>query len=206
MLEIDVTLAAGRRGSAEDDLRSLLRWLREDENLAGRADGRVRDGTPPQPGRMGTAFDILQLVIGSGLSAAALVVSVLQWRDARHREPAITLRRGGMTVEIPSASEVNAAVLTRAVELLAAVPVDAVPAEASAEAAPAEGPLAGEPVMVPAAAAPPPPAPPLPLVPLARTPPPSVPPLPSAPLPVPPAAAHAPAPLTEEPEGDGTPS
>ncbi|WP_328461545.1 effector-associated constant component EACC1 [Streptomyces sp. NBC_00448] len=221
MVEIDVRTAGDPGDSAEDDLRSLLRWVRADENLAGRADGRVRDGTPPQPGRMGGAFDILQLSIGSGLSAGALLVSLLQWRDARHRPPAITLRRGRMTVEIPATPEVDAATLARAVELLTAERPDGaeargpVPADqmAIAAAAPPPPPMPSTPPRIPAPPAPsPPPSPPPPPFPS----PPSAAPVPApAPAPASSLAAHTPAPrpdeniparLTEEPEGDGTPS
>ncbi len=47
---------------------------------------------------MGTGLDILQLAIGSGLSAASLVFSVLQWQTSRRRAPAVTLRRGDVEV------------------------------------------------------------------------------------------------------------
>ncbi|MBM9509296.1 effector-associated constant component EACC1 [Actinacidiphila acididurans] len=200
MVEIEVGLAAAVPEDTEDDLRSLLRWLRADESLAGRADGQVRDGAPPRPGQMGTAFDILQLTLGSGLSAASLVVSVLQWRDAHRRPPALVLRRGEATVEVPATGEVDAAALVQAVVLLAEEP----------------------PVMMPAAAAPP--------VPVAAPAPAAAPPVPAAapaPAAPPPAPVAAPArvadavpagdavptgaeqsthPLTGEPAGDGTPS
>lgn len=80
---------------AEDDLRSLRSWLHEDETLDVR--GRV-GGPPPPSGAMGTGFDLLQLALGSGLSTAALVVSVLQWQDSRRHAPAVTLRRGEVEV------------------------------------------------------------------------------------------------------------
>jgi hypothetical protein len=79
----------------EDDLRSLLLWLREDA-----ADLPVRPAgaAPPPPGGMGTGFDILQFAVSGGLSAASLVVSVLQWQAARRRAPAVTLRRGDVEI------------------------------------------------------------------------------------------------------------
>ncbi|OIJ89389.1 effector-associated constant component EACC1 [Streptomyces monashensis] len=80
---------------AEDDLRSLLRWLHEDETLDVR--GRI-GGAPPTSGAMGTGFDLLQLAVGSGLSTASLIVSVLQWQSSRHHAPAVTLRRGEVEV------------------------------------------------------------------------------------------------------------
>ncbi|UWE10951.1 effector-associated constant component EACC1 [Actinacidiphila bryophytorum] len=129
--EVEVVLTPAEPGAAEDDLRSLLRWLRADETLAGLSAGRIRDGGPPQPGAMGLAFDVLQLTIGSGLSAGALAVSVAQWRDARRRPPGITLRRGRTTVEIPATGPVDVAALTRALQVLGAQPAE-VPLPAAA--------------------------------------------------------------------------
>ncbi|MBN6543455.1 effector-associated constant component EACC1 [Actinacidiphila bryophytorum] len=172
--------------TAADDLRSLLRWLRADETLTGLSAGRIRDGEPPQPGAMGLAFDVLQLTIGSGLSAGALAVSVAQWRDARRRPPGITLRRGRTTVEIPATGPVDVAALARALQVLGAQPADVpLPAAAPAAAAPAAAPVRA------AAAVPPMPArPPLP----AQEP---------APVPEPARAANV---RTGEAAGDGTPS
>ncbi|PAM99614.1 hypothetical protein CJI59_21940 [Streptomyces sp. Alain-F2R5] len=81
---------------AEDHLRSLLSWLREDGTPTLRA--RAAGSAPAAPGSMGTGLDILQLAIGSGLSAASLVFSVLQWQASRRRAPAVTLRRGDVEV------------------------------------------------------------------------------------------------------------
>ncbi|WP_369177075.1 effector-associated constant component EACC1 [Streptomyces mutabilis] len=81
---------------AEDHLRSLLSWLREDGTPTLRA--RAAGSAPAAPGSMGAGLDILQLAIGSGLSAASLVFSVLQWQASRRRAPAVTLRRGDVEV------------------------------------------------------------------------------------------------------------
>ncbi|MEV6614114.1 hypothetical protein AB0N31_09585 [Streptomyces sp. NPDC051051] len=53
---------------------------------------------PPPPGGMGTGFDVLQFAVSGGLSAASLVVSVLQWQASLRRAPAVTLRRGDVEV------------------------------------------------------------------------------------------------------------
>lgn len=79
----------------EDELRSLLRWLHEDEDLE--VHGRVGGGLLP-PGAMGAGFDLLQLAVGGGLSTASLVFSVLQWQTSRRHAPTVTLRRGEVEV------------------------------------------------------------------------------------------------------------
>ena len=82
----------------EDDLRSLLRWLRADESAG------VRAGLAPAPASpadaMGTGFDMLQFAVSGGLSAASLVVSVLQWQTSLRRAPAVTLRRGDVEIQL----------------------------------------------------------------------------------------------------------
>jgi hypothetical protein len=106
---------------AEDDLRSLLHWLREDETLD--IPGQVGDSAPPTPGSMGgTAFDVLTFAVGSGLSAASLVLSVLQWQLSRRRAPAVTLRRGGIEVVLTAAAARDDATVRRIVEILDAAP------------------------------------------------------------------------------------
>ncbi|ASQ93024.1 hypothetical protein [Streptomyces sp. 11-1-2] len=120
MAEIDVRVAAGDGPNAvecEDELRSLLRWLGEDESL-GRLRGQVAGDGPPAPGTMGTGFDVLQLTIGSGLSSAALIVSILQWRDARRTRPVLTLRRGAVEVDIPVDMAADPETVRGIVELL----------------------------------------------------------------------------------------
>ncbi|MFB6958801.1 hypothetical protein ACFCYB_17645 [Streptomyces sp. NPDC056309] len=100
---------------AEDELRSLLRWFHEDETLEVR--GRV-GGAPPASGAMGTGFDLLQLAVGSGLSTASLVVSVLQWQTSRHRAPTVTLRRGEVEVVLTPQAARDEETLRSLVDLL----------------------------------------------------------------------------------------
>jgi Effector Associated Constant Component 1 len=188
---IDVTLRSGgalpgRGGSQdrEDDLRSLLRWVRADETLERRVDGRIGEAASASvfvsevdfaaevdlssaSERMGLAFDVLQLTLGSGISLGALAVSVMQWREARGRGrgPVVVLRRGDIEVEVPASGDVDAAVLAAVLAPLLDAPIPPVPVPAAAPPAPASD---AEPAAVPPAPAPllvpdaPPPAAPLP--------------------------------------------
>ncbi|MFD7134819.1 hypothetical protein [Streptomyces sp. NPDC059894] len=100
----------------EDDLRSLLRWLREDESV----DLPVRPGgaAPLPPGGMGAGFDVLQFAVSGSLSAASLVVSVLQWQTSRRRAPAVTLRRGDVEVLLTARAARDEETVRRLVVLL----------------------------------------------------------------------------------------
>ncbi|MGA4847707.1 effector-associated constant component EACC1 [Streptomyces sp. G5(2025)] len=89
-----------READAEDALRSLAGWLRADESLDGQLRSRVAPAAPAPADHMGTGFDVLELVLGSSLSTAALVVSLLQWQLSRRRAPALVLSRGDVRVEL----------------------------------------------------------------------------------------------------------
>ncbi|MBQ0879153.1 MULTISPECIES: effector-associated constant component EACC1 [Streptomyces] len=101
---------------AEDHLRSLLSWLREDGTPTLRA--RAGSSAPLAPGSMGTGLDILQLAIGSGLSAGSLVFSVLQWQASRRRAPAVTLRRGDVEVVLTAEAAADEETVRGIIDLL----------------------------------------------------------------------------------------
>ncbi|GGZ94677.1 effector-associated constant component EACC1 [Streptomyces subrutilus] len=105
----ELALRVDERGpgaGAEDELRSLLRWLTADETLAGGLRTRLvhdPDGAPDtdvaaEP--MGFGLDLLQLAVGSGLSTGSLVFAVLQWQASRRPAPDLTVRRGDYEVRL----------------------------------------------------------------------------------------------------------
>lgn len=102
----------------EDELRSLARWLREDETLDGGLRTEFEAAGPAPDGAMGTGFDVLQLVLGSALSTAALAVSVLQWQLSRRRAPHLVLSRGELRVEISGEAARDEETLRRVLAVL----------------------------------------------------------------------------------------
>ncbi len=119
MTEIVVRIkGATSDDDTEDELRSLLRWVREDECVGDDLRGRLASSGSPVAGSMGAGFDILQFAVGSGLSLSALVVSVLQWRDGRRRAPEVTLRRGDVEIRLPADLARDEAALARFVAVL----------------------------------------------------------------------------------------
>ncbi|MFE4372901.1 hypothetical protein ACFRMN_32605 [Streptomyces sp. NPDC056835] len=121
MPEYQVRFAAGpaEEEDREEELRSLLRWLTEDESLDRAVRGAVRGDEPLGPGHMGAGFDLLQLAVGTAVSTASLVVSVLQWQTSRRRgAPAVVLRRGGAEIELSREASADPELFRRAVELL----------------------------------------------------------------------------------------
>ncbi|MER6995799.1 hypothetical protein [Streptomyces sp. NPDC000410] len=123
---------SGRGDGAEEELRSLLRWVNEDESLVHDVRGRIAPGPPPAPGTMGTGFEVLQFALATGLSTAALVVSVLQWQIARRGTPDVILRRGEVEVRLTRRAARDAATVSRVAALLdghtAVIPGAATPA------------------------------------------------------------------------------
>lgn len=95
---------------------SLLAWLRED--LSVRHGGDLRRDATPVAGQMG-AVEVLSLVVGSGLSAAQLVVMIAQWRASRHPRPTVTISRTdtlGHTIQIQTSDPEVLAEAVRALE------------------------------------------------------------------------------------------
>ncbi|MEV7214570.1 hypothetical protein AB0O31_15935 [Kitasatospora cineracea] len=123
--EISVTVDAG--DDTEDALRSLLRWIGNDDELSRTVRARVVTGgpagEPTGPRQMGGGtFDVVQLLVSSALSAGALSVSVLQWREARRRPTALVLRRGTLELEIPAGSPHDEATVRALTALVAGAP------------------------------------------------------------------------------------
>ena len=67
------------RVEGEDELRSLREWL-TDEPVVRRAE---LTGPPAAPGEQGTLFDVVQAVLGDGVSVAGLIVAIKQWQATR---------------------------------------------------------------------------------------------------------------------------
>ncbi|MFD0287701.1 effector-associated constant component EACC1 [Streptomyces lutosisoli] len=93
-------------GSAEDEARSLCDWLLLDRNV--RRAGRIEmaSSAPSTPGQQGAAIlDLVSLVLGNGISAASLGVSIATWRTTRPQHPTVTVERAdGSKVTITGAS------------------------------------------------------------------------------------------------------
>ncbi|RMI39360.1 effector-associated constant component EACC1 [Streptomyces triticirhizae] len=122
---VEVRLAPREDGgrepiTVEDELRSLVHWLRADETLAHGLVSRLEAQRPAGEGEMGAALDVVALVLGSGLSAGALAVSVLQWRDTRRTGRPLVVRRGAWEVHVPPGRPADEATLARLVALLEA--------------------------------------------------------------------------------------
>ena len=77
---------------AEQELGSLYAWLHDDEDIRRHARMSL---VPPEsgPSDMGTAFEVIQLVVDSGFQTLSLALAYASWRASRPS------RRHGVTIE-----------------------------------------------------------------------------------------------------------
>ncbi|MET9730290.1 hypothetical protein ABZZ79_06345 [Streptomyces sp. NPDC006458] len=83
-------------------LRSLARWLRDDDAIRTEAIVELQQAPPP-PGAMGSAFDVIQLSVEAGFQLANLALAYVTWRSTRSRPPTVTVEHEGMRVELNTA-------------------------------------------------------------------------------------------------------
>ncbi|WP_329549989.1 hypothetical protein OG548_45785 [Streptomyces sp. NBC_01356] len=93
-------------GSAEEEARSLHDWLLLDRNVRRSGHIEMASSSPPAPGRQGAAIlDLVSLVLGTGINAASLGISIATWRTTRPQQPTVTVERAdGSKVTIAGAS------------------------------------------------------------------------------------------------------
>ncbi|MCX5585555.1 effector-associated constant component EACC1 [Streptomyces erythrochromogenes] len=101
--------------SGGEDLRRLTQWLRDDECVG---EGAVVSlaTSPPSPGSMGTAFDVIQLSVESGFQVANLVLAISLWRRGRTKPPTVTIERNDVRVDVVSDDPVVVARIVAALE------------------------------------------------------------------------------------------
>jgi hypothetical protein len=97
-----------------DEIRSLRAWLREEPAV--RAYGQPTIEGQDAPGQMGTALDVLALVLGSGLSAAQLALSIIMWRSSRDRPVRVVIERDDRQVAVDTSSPEQAAAIASQLE------------------------------------------------------------------------------------------
>jgi hypothetical protein len=99
---------------AEDELRSLHKWLLDDSYV--RRNAKVAlDERGPALGRMGGALEGIRIALDSGFQLANLALAWLAWRAARPAAPQMTFEYDGATVTL-SGQDVETA--TRVLEAL----------------------------------------------------------------------------------------
>ncbi|WP_213452239.1 effector-associated constant component EACC1 [Rhizomonospora bruguierae] len=82
-------------------LRSLRSWLADEPSV--RRYARIQWGGAAAERELGTAVDVVSLVLGTGISTVQLLLAIAQWRASRPVPPTVTVTRtepDGATVRI----------------------------------------------------------------------------------------------------------
>ncbi|MDX3714715.1 hypothetical protein PV733_38470 [Streptomyces europaeiscabiei] len=87
----------------EAALIDLYRWLLRDADVSRHATVDLSSDAPGA-GTMG-AIDVINLVVGQGLTVLNLALSYAAWRNARPSAPAVTITVDGGSVTVHDASE-----------------------------------------------------------------------------------------------------
>lgn len=89
------------------ELKQLYDWLTRDQELRHSADITLSaepdasTTSRDEPGTsMGSAFDIIQLVLDSGIQLASLGLAIGLWRQAQRPRSSVEIRRGDSTVVV----------------------------------------------------------------------------------------------------------
>jgi hypothetical protein len=104
-----------------DHLRSLLEWLRLEDELRGQV--RLEAAHDPSGQQMGGVLDVLTVALGSGGAGAVLASSLSTWLTHRSSDVKITVTApDGRRVEVDARRVRDVPALTRDVERLAHPP------------------------------------------------------------------------------------
>ncbi|GAA2631211.1 hypothetical protein SMC26_22810 [Actinomadura fulvescens] len=82
----------------EREMRSLQQWLSDERYI--RRNARMTWGRQPSPpDHMGSAPEMIKLLVDTGFQVSSLVVAIASWRATRPRKATITIERDGVKVE-----------------------------------------------------------------------------------------------------------
>jgi len=97
----------------DQDLASLHAWLLEDPDI--RLHARM-SLVPAQagPSDMGTAFEVIQLVVDSGFQAVSLALAYATWRATRPGHPRVMIERDDTRITLDSADQDAVETIVRA--------------------------------------------------------------------------------------------
>lgn len=104
-----------------DELRSLLEWLRREDELRGRVS--LEGAVDPSGEQMGGVLDVLTVALGSGGAAAVLAGSLSTWFTQRSSDVKVTVvGPDGRRIEVDARRVRDVPDLMRDVERLANAP------------------------------------------------------------------------------------
>jgi len=87
---------------AEQELRSLLTWLRDEADVRRYARMSL-ESAQPAVGEMGGALEAIKLVTDEGFQIANFALALLSWRATRSKRPEVTIKRDGVEISLAEA-------------------------------------------------------------------------------------------------------
>lgn len=101
---IEIGISGGDAEDAEQELRSLLEWLRDDTDVRRHATITV-EANAGRSGSMGVALEVIKLVLESGFSLGNLALAYAGWRATRKPRDVFEMivRKGTTEVTIRTA-------------------------------------------------------------------------------------------------------
>ncbi|MFB4299828.1 hypothetical protein [Actinomadura sp. NTSP31] len=105
----------GDAHGADEDLRSLQQWLRDEPDIRGHAVISA-ESAPAGEGEMGGALDVVKLVIDTGFQVMNFGLAYAAWRSTRPRPAPVTVERGGTRIVLDDDDPETIARLLRALD------------------------------------------------------------------------------------------
>ncbi|WP_405944362.1 hypothetical protein OG372_16040 [Streptomyces sp. NBC_01020] len=94
-MDLRVTAEGGGHGG---DLRAILEWLTDVDELRGRVTAQE---LPPVPGTLGPVLDALAVAVGQGGAATGLVTALVSWMRGHRSDVTVKVTRpDGASVEL----------------------------------------------------------------------------------------------------------
>lgn len=89
---------------ADQELSSLYTWLQDEPDIRRHARTSLV-AAEPRPSEMGTALEVIQLVVDGGFQAMNFAVAYATWRSTRPRHPRVTIDFDDVCVTLEGVDE-----------------------------------------------------------------------------------------------------
>lgn len=99
---------------ADRELGSLYVWLQEEPEVRRHASVSLMSAEP-RPSEMGTALEVIQLVVGSGFQALNLALAYAGWRATRPSRPQVIIECDGAKITLDDADPDTIQAIVRAI-------------------------------------------------------------------------------------------
>ena len=100
---MEIKLRCEGTDEAGELAEGLYQWLLDEADARRYADVSLV-AVEPREGELGVVFDVVQLILNSGFSAASLGYTVAQWKKTNAPQVSVIFERDGKTVTVSGTS------------------------------------------------------------------------------------------------------